>query len=68
MPPSYILKEITKLTGASNWNVWKVDMKMYFMGEEVWKIVSGDEKKPALESNPDNTSGDPKKNRPISGV
>jgi len=54
MPPSNILKEITKLTGASNWNVWKVDMKMYFMGEEVWKIVSAAEGKPALESNPDN--------------
>ena len=56
MPPSYILKEITKLAGASNWNVWKVDMKMYFMGEEVWRIVSGAEGKPAPESNPDNSA------------
>jgi hypothetical protein len=55
MPPSYILKKVDKLAGTSNWSVWKIDMKMYFMGEEVWTVIDGTDKKPAPTSNPDNS-------------
>ena len=55
MPPSYIFHKLAKLAGGSNWNVWKVDMKMYFMGEETWTIVNGTEKKPTPTSDPDNS-------------
>ena len=55
MPPSYIFRELVKLAGGSNWNVWKIDMKMYFMGEEAWGVVSGVDKRPTATSNPDNS-------------
>ena len=55
MPPSYIFQEVEKLAGGSNWNVWKTDMKMYFMGEEAWGVISGAEKRPAPTTSPDNS-------------
>jgi hypothetical protein len=55
MPPSYILKKVDELAGGSNWNIWKVDMRMYFMGEEAWTIINGTDKKPTPTSTPDNS-------------